>query len=122
MAEIPAFQEMPEIDTDGDGELTPSENAAYLARKQEEIVANLARRQRLRRRSCSRCERYYSSGRTGGSTDVAPQPAPSGAGLDSRVELVYSDANYGDRIGGRRSPSVQRKGSHLLVQTSRLRT
>src|SRR5687767_6547163 len=41
MAEIPAFQELPQIDTDGDGDLAPAENNAYLATKWEAIASNL---------------------------------------------------------------------------------
>src|SRR5206468_13075229 len=41
MAEIPAFQELPQIDTNGDGDLSRSENDAYLAFKSPEIAANL---------------------------------------------------------------------------------
>jgi ABC-type nickel/cobalt efflux system permease component RcnA len=100
MAEIPAFQEMPEIDSDGDSELAPSENAAYLARKQDEIVDSL---------------RLVVNGSELDLDVVAGDIAhPEGqAGLrtlrlslllhapvsGSSVDLVYNDANYGDRIG-----------------------
>lgn len=100
MAEIPAFQEMPEIDTDGDGEPAPSENAAYLARKQDEIVDSL---------------RLVVNGSELDLEIVASDIThPEGqAGLrtlrlslllhapvsGSSVDLVYSDANYSDRIG-----------------------
>jgi nickel/cobalt transporter (NicO) family protein len=42
MAEIPAFQEIRRIDTDGDGTLAPAERDAYLAQVTAELAANLA--------------------------------------------------------------------------------
>src|SRR5882724_6360178 len=41
MAEIPAFQEIRRIDTDGDGTLAPGERDAYLAEVADELAANL---------------------------------------------------------------------------------
>ena len=41
MAEIPAFQEIGEIDSDGDGEPGPTESEAYLDRKTDDLASNL---------------------------------------------------------------------------------
>jgi len=116
MAEIPAFQEMPAIDTDGNGELTASENAAYLARKQEEIVANLG------------------LVANGSDVDLAVVASdithPEGqAGLrtlrlslllhvavsGSSADLAYNDANYSDRIGWKEITVRPAEGVTLLA-------
>jgi len=41
MAEIPTFQEMPSIDTDGDGTISTPEGAAWAAERAPRLVANL---------------------------------------------------------------------------------
>jgi len=100
MAEIPAFQEKSEIDTDGDDGLSASEDETYLAKKSKEIVDKL--------------ELLI------GGSDVEPDiisaaiSHPEGqAGLPtlrialllavpvsgSEVQIAYRDGNYADRIG-----------------------
>lgn len=100
MAEIPAFQEVPGIDTDGDGNLSPAENEAYLARKSHELAGNL----RLTaggspvELAVLSGEISYPEGQAGLRTLRlvlllgAPVSGPE-------VHLQYSDENYTDRVG-----------------------
>ena len=100
MAEIPAFQEIGEIDSNGDGETDPAESEAYLGRKAADIKDNL---------------HVSVNGSTAAlellSSDVT---FPEGqAGLRTlRIDLLlhartsnddasleYRDENYADRVG-----------------------
>jgi len=100
MAEIPTFQELPQIDTNGDGELSQSENDAYMAAKSREIAGKLelaidGSRQPLRVLSSTI---GYPAGQAGlrtlRLTLVLDAPV---SGSDARLE--YRDGNYADRVG-----------------------
>ena len=117
MAEIPAFVEQPAIDVNGDGELTPSENQMYLARKQDEITDNLtisANGSELEPTVLS-SEISYPEGQGGLSTLRislmlhVPASGPS-------VEIAYSDNNYADRIGWKEV--VVRPAQDITLSTS----
>ena len=118
MAEIPAFQELPKIDTDGDGDLSPSENDAYLTAKSKEIAANLqlaigGSRQALNVLSSTVGYPEGQAGlRTLRLTLVLDAPF---SGSDAQLE--YHDDNYADRVGWkevvvRPADGVELKGSN----------
>jgi nickel/cobalt transporter (NicO) family protein len=100
MAEIPAFQELPAIDTNGDDDLTPSENRAYLERKAQDIVENLTlaiNGSRVEPAVLS-ADIGYPEGQAGLRTlrmSLLLHTPVSGSG----VEVAYSDDNYADRVG-----------------------
>jgi nickel/cobalt transporter (NicO) family protein len=100
MAEIPAYQELPAIDTNGDDDLTSSENQAYVGRKAQEIAGNL----RLTVNGSDvhptvlSSEISYPEGQAGLPTlrvGLLLHAPVSGANVD----IGYSDDNYADRIG-----------------------
>jgi nickel/cobalt transporter (NicO) family protein len=100
MAEIPAFLEQPEIDANGDGDLTSTENEAYLGRKSKEIVENLslaANGSELEPAVLS-SEISYPEGQ-GGLDTLRISLMLHASISDPNVDLAYSDANYSDRIG-----------------------
>jgi len=100
MAEIPTFQEMPQIDSNSDGDLSPTENDAYLAAKSKEIAANLqltidGSRQTLTVLSSTL---GYPEGQAGLRTlRLALVLDARVSGQD--VQLAYHDENYADRVG-----------------------
>ena len=117
MAEIPAFQEEPEIDVDGDGNLAPSEDQTYLGRKSDEIVGNL----RLTVNGSEIHPAVLSSdishpeGQAGLRTlriSLLLQAPISG----SSVDIAYSDDNYVDRVGWKEV--VVRPASGVALSTS----
>lgn len=100
MAEIPAFQEMEAIDSDGDGQPSPQENEAYLSLKSAEIVDNL--RLTLNGSPANLAiltrEISYPEGQAGLSTlrlGLMLEALPAG----SQASVDYRDDNYADRIG-----------------------
>ena len=100
MAEIPAFQEIGAIDTDGNDEFSEAENAAYIDAKLPELLSNIT---------------LTADGDPATLTPIASEIAyPVGqAGLDTlRLSAVfeaqltsplasieYRDDNYADRVG-----------------------
>jgi len=117
MAEIPAFQEEPEIDVNGDGELTPTENEAYLGRNSDEIVGNLrltANGSEIQPAVLS-SEISYPEGQAGLRTmriSLLLHAPVSG----SSVEIAYSDDNYADRVGWKEI--VVRPAAGVALSTS----
>jgi ABC-type nickel/cobalt efflux system permease component RcnA len=100
MAEIPAFQEIVEIDTTGDGELSSPESDAYVARKAREIVDNL----RLSINDSTADLEVLSSDITYPAGQAGLPTIRVGLLLqspisDSHVSIEYADDNYTDRIG-----------------------
>jgi nickel/cobalt exporter len=100
MAEIPAFQEVTAIDTDGDGYLSSSENDVYLNRKADEIVnnLNLSVNGSTVALQVLASDITYPEGQAGLPTLriglVLHSPTSN-----SEASLEYSDDNYSDRIG-----------------------
>jgi nickel/cobalt exporter len=100
MAEIPAFLEQPDIDVNGDGDLTLAEDEAYLDRKSKEIVENLsitANGSELEPTILS-SEISHPEGQGGLATlriSLMLHAAVSG----DNVDIAYSDDNYADRVG-----------------------
>jgi ABC-type nickel/cobalt efflux system permease component RcnA len=100
MAEIPAFQETPQIDTNGDGDLSQSESDAYLAVKANEIVDNLQLETDGSRNGLTIISSTigYPEGQAGLRTlrlNLLMETPISG----SDVQLEYHDGNYSDRVG-----------------------
>jgi ABC-type nickel/cobalt efflux system permease component RcnA len=99
LAEIPAFEEIDAIDTDGDGEQSQSESARYLAQETPRIVDNLTLRIDGREQELDVVTEAvtYPEGQGGLDTLrisllLEARPATSGS-------LEYTDDNYSDRIG-----------------------
>ena len=102
MAEIPTFQDMPSIDTDGDGMISDDESRSYAERKSAELVANVSLQlngetQTLR---VAGADAAFPEGQGGLLTTrlqaTFEAPAPNGT-----VSLAYTDNNYSDRVGWR---------------------
>jgi nickel/cobalt transporter (NicO) family protein len=100
MAEIPAFQEIDSIDTNGDGDLSSSESDAFVTRRSSEIADNL----RLSVNGSTAHFEVLSNDITYPAGQAGLQTLRLGLLLESRipasqVSLEYSDDNYSDRIG-----------------------
>jgi nickel/cobalt exporter len=100
MAEIPAFLEQPEIDVNGDGDLTSAENEAYLGRKSQEIVENLsiAANGTEMEPTVLSSEISHPEGQ-GGLDSLRISLLLHASISDQKVDMTYSDENYSDRIG-----------------------
>jgi nickel/cobalt exporter len=100
MAEIPAFQETPRIDTNGDGDLSQTESDAYLAAKATEIADNLQLEVDGSRKGLTLTSSMvgFPEGQAGLRTlrlSLLLEANASG----SDVQLEYHDDNYSDRVG-----------------------
>jgi nickel/cobalt transporter (NicO) family protein len=100
MAEIPAFQEIDAIDTNGDGDLSSLESDTFVTGKSREIVGNL----RLSINGSTAHYEVLSSNITYPAGQAGLQTVRVGLLLQSpiaasRVSLEYTDDNYSDRIG-----------------------
>jgi ABC-type nickel/cobalt efflux system permease component RcnA len=100
LAEIPAFQEIDAIDTDGNGELSEAESEAYLGGKVPEIVDRLALTVDSEETELSVLTRgvSYPEGQAGLRTvriDLLLE-APSVPGA---AAVEFADNNYSDRVG-----------------------
>lgn len=110
MAEIPTFQEMPSIDTDGDGATPPAELAAWAATVAPTLVRNLSLTVdgdpvALRIRSVS--ARFRDG--EGGLSILRFEGLFAGATLEAG-DVGYSDANYPDTLGWREITAVGEDG------------
>jgi len=100
MAEIPTFQEMDRIDTDGDGQTDLDESRAYLATKAEEIRGSLSLSLNGSPQDLAvmASDIAFPEGQAGlrtlRVTLVLQSPVPAGP-----VSLEYRDENYSDRVG-----------------------
>lgn len=120
-AEIPAFQEIQEIDRDGDGERSPSEQEDYLARKAEALASNLTLTVAGKRLPLvpTAHEIAFPPGAGGLPTMrlliVYQAPLPSPLVIDSRpVDFVYRDDNSPNRAGWKEMAAVSRDGITLI--------
>jgi ABC-type nickel/cobalt efflux system permease component RcnA len=100
IAEIPAFQEIGEIDANGDGETDPAESEVYLARKATDIADNL----HLSLNGSPAALQLLSSDITFPEGQAGLRTLRIGLLLHSPtaasgVSLDYRDDNYSDRIG-----------------------
>ena len=100
MAEIPAFQEIGEVDTNGNGETEPSESEAYLSRKAADIEdhLHLSFDGSTAALELLSSEITYPEGQAGLRTlRIGLLLQSPTAGTD--IALDYRDDNYSDRIG-----------------------
>jgi ABC-type nickel/cobalt efflux system permease component RcnA len=100
MAEIPAFQEMGEIDSNGDGETNPAESEAYLGRKAAAIKDDL----HLSVDGSTAALELLSSEITYPEGQAGLRTLRIGLLLQSTttatsVSMEYRDENYADRVG-----------------------
>lgn len=113
MAEIPTFQEMASIDTDGDGTASDAERAAWAERTAPELLSNLT----LTVGGRSVDLRVASSGmrfRPGqGGLQILRLEATFAGDVASRGSLAYRDDNYADRIGWREITAVEVDGAAI---------
>jgi ABC-type nickel/cobalt efflux system permease component RcnA len=122
MAEIPTFQEMSRIDTDGNGTASESERAAWGRGKASEVVGGVAVRIDGRPLDL----RVASS-------DVTLRPGQAGLStlrLEATFQgptrrtgtLEYRDSNYADRIGWREITAVGANGEALRGSSAPVRS
>src|SRR5829696_212551 len=104
MAEIPAFQERQAIDTDGDGQVSDAESAAYLAQQSPALVAGL----RLAVNGAPAALRVenqqliFPEGQGGLRTlRMEFDLAAATAGAQQPITIDYRDSNFAERIGWR---------------------
>ncbi|MDP3767906.1 MAG: high-affinity nickel-transporter, partial [Dehalococcoidia bacterium] len=106
MAEIPAFQEREEIDTDGDGALSQSEEQAYASRKAADVLEELQlsiNGEQVALRPAT-TDLSFPPGVGGLETLrlVADYVAPAPEQRDRQPQRVeYADENYAERAGWR---------------------
>lgn len=100
MAEIPTFQEMETIDTDGDGTVSAAEADAYATAKADDLASNVSlilNGQRAGLRAVA-SDVTFPEGQGGLDTTrvtaVFEAPAPSGM-----TDIQFADGNYSDRLG-----------------------
>lgn len=120
LAEIPTFQEMQEIDRDGNGERNPSELESYLAEKATALASNLNLTVAGTRLPLSPTSHEVSFPPGAGGLPTmrlsidyrAALPSPLSAG--GSVALSYRDGNYAGRAGWKEMTAVGRKGIVLV--------
>jgi ABC-type nickel/cobalt efflux system permease component RcnA len=117
MAEIPAFQEMEAIDTDGDGKGSKAELAAWAEAKAWELAAGLTlavdgRREALTVRDASA---QLLPGQ--GGLQTLRFEGDFAAPVSEQGSLSYRDQNFADLIGWREITAVGQDGSVLQDST-----
>jgi nickel/cobalt exporter len=111
MAEIPTFQEMASIDTDGDGTASDAERGSWAERTAPDLLSNL--RLTVGGRSVdlhvvSNSMRF----RPGqGGLQILRLEATFAGDVASQGNLAYRDDNYADRIGWREITAVGADGA-----------
>src|SRR5262249_52442532 len=104
MAEIPAFQEMSEIDTDQNKEISPAERRAYLSRKVESLKKGLSLRvdDRPLALTTLNSQLEFPPGAGGLSTlklTLTLQASLKTVGAGPSHRVAYEDTNYPERLG-----------------------
>ena len=118
MAEIPTFQEFGDIDTDGDGEINPSENQVYASGEAEDLLtsAQLTIDGSPVRPSVRTTNLTFPEGQGGLDTlrltFTADVPASPGA-----KSIEFHDDNYGDRLGWREIVVLPASGARIKGST-----
>jgi len=111
MAEIPTFQEMASIDTDGDGTASDAERASWAERTAPDLLSNLT----LTIGGRPVDLHVVSSGmrfRPGqGGLQILRLEATFAGDVASQGTLAYRDDNYSDRIGWREITAVGADGA-----------
>ena len=119
MAEIPAFQEIQAIDTDGDGEISAAEADRYLQTQAPVLIRGLSLAVDGREASLELLDRalVLSPGEAGLRTLrldlVLETGAPAGL-----AEVAFADENYADRLGLREIVVRAGEGVPLLSSTA----
>ena len=113
MAEIPTFQEMPRIDTDGNGTANASERAAWASAKAAQLVRGVAltvdgQPVHLRVASSSMTFRPGQAG-----LPILRLEATFMGTIDRRGAVEFRDTNYEGRIGWREITAVGANGEAL---------
>jgi ABC-type nickel/cobalt efflux system permease component RcnA len=101
-AEIPALQEAKRIDTNGDGNLSDSERAAYLDAQARELAAGVVLRADGQPLNLTIASRTFEAlpGQGGLQThriELTLQAPP----IPARAQIALTDANFADRVGWR---------------------
>jgi len=117
MAEIPTVQIRPQMDADGDGEVTDAERAAWATRVAPGLRSGLdvsigGRAVRLEVVSASA---RFRPGQ-GGLNILRLEAAFSGS-VPAEGRLAFADTNYGDRIGWREVTAVGADGTALATSS-----
>ncbi len=99
MAEIPTVQAMPELDADGDGDVSEDEGSAWAAARAPELLANLTLEVNGRPVALEAvtADVELLPGQAG--LDILRLEATFSGDLDPRGELAFADANFADRVG-----------------------
>lgn len=120
-AEIPAFQEIQEIDRDGNGDRSASEQESYLVRKAEALASNLTLTVDGKPLPLipTGHEITFPPGAGGLPTMrlliIYRAPLPSPPSVDVRpVDLIYRDRNYPNRAGWKEMAASGRDGTVLI--------
>ena len=114
MAEIPTFQEMASIDTDGDGTASDAERAAWAERTAPELLSNLSvsvSGRPVDLHVVSSAMRF----RPGqGGLQILRLEATYAGDVAREGALAYRDDNYADRIGWREITAVGVDGAAIV--------
>jgi nickel/cobalt exporter len=113
MAEIPTFQEMPSIDTDGDGTMSAAELASWAAGEAPALADNLAlsvdgRQMSLAVRSAAARLRDGQGG-----LPILRFEGVFSAAIDRTGRIAYSDHNDSDKIGWREITAAGEDGEAI---------
>ena len=122
MAEIPTFQEMPDLDADRDGRVSLDERRAYLARKSEELKSGLMLKVSGRSLPLEAIatDLLFSPGAGGLPTmkiGARYKAEVRGAGLEAINDLAYHDTNFTGRPGWKEIVASE-TGTVFLVASS----
>lgn len=114
MAEIPTFQEMPNIDTDDDGLVSDAERASWAARTAPGLLSNVTLTvggEPVDLRVASSAMTF----RPGqGGLKILRLEATFVGNLASQGTLAYGDENFNDRIGWREITAVGADGAAIV--------
>ena len=130
LAEIPAFQEIQEIDTDHDKEITPSEQEAYLSKKVSSLTSGLLLEINGKREDLVPLSREVTFPAGAGGLPTMKLSILYRAEIPfsmREIEVFYRDHNYPSRAGWKEmvvtgEPTISLIGSTLPTTGSELRT
>jgi len=113
MAEIPTFQEMPKIDTNGDGTANPAERSAYAGAKAHQLVRGITATVDGRPVALHVVSSSMGFRPGQGGLAILRLEAEFAGAIPKTATLDYREGNYAGRIGWREITAVGAEGAAL---------
>lgn len=114
MAEIPTYQEMPRIDADGDGSVSPSEGSAYASTKTEELLDGVVAFDGGRRIPLQVESSLISLPQGQAGLPTLRLEAVFAGPIEQTTRIEFQDRNYPDRLGWREITAVGAEGAIVV--------